>query len=56
MIIYPILIAITRIGAIWVTNQVGRKVLLSATHVLVLLVVIEIHNNNKKKNDDKKEY
>ena len=55
MIVYPVLIAATRIGAIWVTNPVGRKVLLSATHVLVLMVVIEIHNNNKKK-DDKKEY
>lgn len=51
MIIYPILIAATRIGAIWVRNKVGRNILLSATQVLVLMTIIEINKKSKQRND-----
>lgn len=53
MIIYPILIAATRIGAIWVRNKVGRNILLSATQVLILMTIIEINKKSKERNDKK---
>lgn len=46
--IYPILIAAARIGSIWIRSRVGKKLLLSATHILILLTIIEINKNNKK--------
>jgi hypothetical protein len=51
MIIYPILIAAARISVIWVRSNVARKVILSTTHVLVLMTIIEIHKRNKEYND-----
>jgi hypothetical protein len=51
MYIYPVLIAISKIATIWVTSRVAKKVLLSSTQILVLMVIIKIHKNNSKPND-----
>ena len=53
MIIYPILIALTRVGVIWVRSRVGKQILLSATQILIITALIHVHN---KKSNDKKEY
>jgi len=45
--IYPILIAACRIGSIWIRSSVGKKVLLSATHMLVVMTIIEINKNRQ---------
>ncbi len=45
--IYPILIAACRIGSIWIRSRVGKKVLLSATHLLILMTIVEIHKRNR---------
>lgn len=45
--IYPILIAACRIGSIWVRSSVAKKVLLSTTHVLIVMTIIQINKKNK---------
>ena len=52
MMLYPILIAIAKISTIWVRNKVGKKLLLTSTHVLVLMMLVRF-NENKNKNNDK---
>lgn len=45
--IYPILIAACRIGSIWIRSRVGKKVLMSATHILIVMTIIEINKNRQ---------
>ena len=47
MIIYPILIATARVGSIWIRSRIGKKILLSATHILILMTIVEINKKNK---------
>jgi len=49
MIIYSILIAATKVGVIWVQNKIVKKILLTGTQVLILMVIVEINRNKNGK-------
>lgn len=51
IIAYPILIAITRVSVIWVKNRLARQILMSATHVIVVVAIVHVNNVNQKKYD-----
>ena len=51
IIVYPILIAVTRVSVIWVKNKLDRQLLMSATHVIVVVAIVHVNNVNQKKYD-----
>lgn len=51
MIVYPILITVSRVVVIWAKRRTVRKIAMTTTQIFILLAIAEIH----KKNDDKRE-
>lgn len=51
--IYPILIAVVKIGTIWIRNKTAKNIALSTVQVLVILTIVEINKKTRQNNDKK---